>query len=260
MATIKNPVTIVQASSGDNKLPQLVDGSITTITAEDLNGCTEIRNNCFQSLSYLTSVELPSSLATINKGAFYGCSNLQTAILTGVQNLGAENDTNSVTVGVFSNCANLRNVTFSSNLKYIGGMCFYQCSNLTNITIPDSVTSIYARAFSNTNIGEKLIIPSSVNYIGEVAFSGCDNLTQVEFKGTISYQLYDTFYGCPNITLYDFRNCTTVPTLYRTASLGHSSSGCQIIVPDALYDTWTTADIWSDLTNVTFVKASEYVG
>ena len=57
--------------------------------------------------------------------------------------------------------------------------------------------------------------------------------------------------------LYDFRNCTVVPTLADT-TLGHKD-GCQIVVPDALYDEWIAATNWSSLTNVVFVKASEYV-
>ena len=58
--------------------------------------------------------------------------------------------------------------------------------------------------------------------------------------------------------LYDFRNCTSVPSLGYYGYIGHKN-GCQIVIPDALYDEWTTASGWKDLTNVVWVKASEYV-
>ena len=189
----------------ENKLPQLVDGSITTITAEDLNNITEIRDYAFYQYSNLQSINIPDSVTSIGQSAFQGCSSLTT-------------------------------VAIGNGVTSIGSDAFNSCSSLTSINIPASVTIIEGTAFQI-----------------------CTQLQRVVYQGQVPDIQRSTFSNCNRLSLYDFRNCTTVPTLYSTASLGHFNFGCKIIVPDALYDTWTTADIWSDLTNVTFVKASEYV-
>lgn len=181
MAIIKNPLTIVQRSGGDNKFAQLIDRSITTVTADDLADVTSI-----------------------------------------------------------------------------GSYAFYSCNDLTNVTIPDNVTSIGSYAFNGCGNLTNITIPNSVNIIGTYVFANCSSLTNVTYQGQVPNINSMTFQDCNAITKYDFRNCTTVPTLASTTSLGHAS-GCQIIIPDDLYDTWVTASVWSNLTDVTFVKASEYI-
>lgn len=78
MAIIKNPLTIVQASGGGNKLPDVLNKTITNLTAQDLEGVTQIPGYAFQRCIDLTSVEFPSILQTIGEYAFYYCSRLTT--------------------------------------------------------------------------------------------------------------------------------------------------------------------------------------
>ena len=228
MAKIKNPVTIVQQSSsgGDNKLPAFIDGSLTTITAEDLSGATSIRDFAFYGSS-ITGITIPSSVISIGNNAF-------------------------------SSCSSLTEVTIGNSVTSIGREAFTNCSRLTSITIPDSVTSIGSSTFSSCSSLTSITIPDSVTSIGSQAFWYCRDLTSVTYQGQVPNIQSNTFASCTSITKYDFRNCTTIPTLSNINSLGHAS-GCQIVLPDALYDTWTTSYVWSSLTRVTFVKASEYV-
>ena len=109
------------------------------------------------------------------------------------------------------------------------------CVSLTSITIPDNVTKT-----------------------GKNVFHHCIALAKVKYLGQVPNIDSNTFYNCTNIEVYDFRACTTIPTLYNVASLGHKAN-CQIVVPDALYDTWQTSTNWSSLTDVVWVKASDYV-
>lgn len=180
--TLVPKVLEIQGGGENNKFGQLVDRSITTITAEDLGDITSIGDNAFNS------------------------------------------------------CINLQSVDFGTNssLQTIGEYAFNRCASLTTITIPNSVTNI-----------------------GYSAFSNCSSLESVIYEGQVPNIQSYCFYNCRSIIKYDFRNCTTVPTLGIVNALGHAT-GCQIIIPDALYDDWTTATNWVSLTAVTFVKASEY--
>ena len=62
--------------SGFKKLGQLIDRSIESVTAEDLEGVTSIGGYAFYHCSLLNSVELPNSITTIGNRAFEGCTQL----------------------------------------------------------------------------------------------------------------------------------------------------------------------------------------
>ena len=120
------------------------------------------------------------------------------------------------------------------------------------------VTALRNSAFSYCSSLTTITIPSSVTSIGSKAFMSCTSLTSVIYDGQAPNISSGTFYGCSKIQLYDFRNCTRIPSLANTSALGHAS-GCQIVVPDALYDEWQQATNWSSLIDVVWVKSSEYV-
>ena len=69
---------IVQRGGGKDYsvFQALADRSITEVTAEMLDGVTEIGNYAFYYCSALTSVIIPSSVTSIGQSTFYGCSSL----------------------------------------------------------------------------------------------------------------------------------------------------------------------------------------
>ena len=60
----------------NKKLTQLVDGSVSELTAEDLKGVTSIRNYAFEYCSGLTSIKIPDIVTSIGNYAFSNCSGL----------------------------------------------------------------------------------------------------------------------------------------------------------------------------------------
>ena len=142
-------------------------------------------------------------------------------------------------------------------ISKIRSYAFYEYHSPISIDIPNSVTSIEGNAFSNCTGLTSVTIGNSVTKIVNYAFIGCTSLTSVKFIGQPPTIQLNTFNNCNSVAKYDFRGATSVPTLSSTASLGHAS-GCQIIVPDSLYDSWQQATNWAALTDVVWVKASEY--
>ena len=105
----KTNATVI-VGGGTNKLPQVVDKTITTITAEDLQGATKIGKNAFEDCTQLTSVVIPSGVTFIDMYGFAGCSNLSSVILP-------------------------------DTLTRMSSFSFYYNSVLKNIEIPSSFTT-----------------------------------------------------------------------------------------------------------------------
>lgn len=131
----------------DNKIAQLVDGTITEITAEDLKGITSIRDYAFYDCSKLTSITISDSVKRIGYYAFSACSGL-TSVTIG-------NGVTSIGESVFSYCSSLTSVTIPDSVTSIGNRAFFNCSSLTSVTMlsttPPTIESLtFPFGFSGT--------------------------------------------------------------------------------------------------------------
>lgn len=131
-------VVTTNVAIDNNKIGQIVDGSITELTAGDLEGATKLRDSIFSQYSSLTKVAIPSSVISIGNEAFY-------------------------------NCRSLTNITIGNGVTSIGESAFYGCSSLTSVTIPNSVTSISSGAFNSCTSLKSITIPSNVTSMGSAA-------------------------------------------------------------------------------------------
>lgn len=209
-----------------DKLRKLVSGTLKEIKETDLQGIENIKPYAFYHDNFITSVSIPDSVTSIGNGAF-------------------------------SSCWGLTSIRIGNSVKSIGGGAFQGCVSLTSVIIPDRVTSIEGWAFAYCSRLISVTFPSSVTSVGNNAFNDCSSLTFVKFMGQPPTIKSNTFQYCNSVAKYDFRGATSIPPLSSTISLGHAS-GCQIVVPDSLYDSWQRATNWTALTNVVWVKASEY--
>lgn len=105
--------------------------NLTRITFPE--GLTAIGQNCFRNCAKLESIELPSSVRTLDIYAFYGCKLLTSVVIPeGVE---------AIPRFLFDSCTALTDVTLPSTLKSIGAEAF-EATGLEEITIPESVTTI----------------------------------------------------------------------------------------------------------------------
>ncbi len=99
----------------------------------------------------------------IGPKAFYGLSELVSADLGGISEIGMK---------AFARCASLETVSFGGSLREIGAYAFFGCGSLASVNIPDSAASIGKSAFSGCTALTSVVIPDSVISIGENAFYG----------------------------------------------------------------------------------------
>ena len=146
-----------------DQLSKLIDGTITEVTAEDLQGITTIGNYAFANCLLLKTVSLPNSVTIIEMYAFQNCKSL----------IKAQISNNLTTIGnyAFSECTFLSELTIPNSVTSIGNSAFYSCSALTTVTIPNSVISIGDSAFTGCMGLTEITIPSSVKKIGNKVFT-----------------------------------------------------------------------------------------
>ena len=138
-------------STTENKLAQLVDRSITTVTAEDLQDATSIGHYAFYNCSSLTSITMPNSVTSIGNEAFSDCSSLTSITIS--------DSVTSIAARAFGGCSSLTSITIPDSVTSIGGKAFQKCNSLTSITIGSGIKSIGDRAFMIATI------PNSINII-----------------------------------------------------------------------------------------------
>lgn len=196
-----------------SKLPQVVDRTVTEITAEDLNGATSVADYAFYLCENLASISIPSGVTSIGTSAFRRCSALTNVVLpAGVTSLGTE---------AFRECSNLTSINIPSGVTSIPDSAFANCTKLENLVLPANVTSIGTNTFIYCQSLTSMVIPSSVTSIGSASFSYCRKLRSVTIEAS------------------------TPPTLASKNAFNGVHADFVIYVPAASVSTYQSAANWS---------------
>ena len=144
----------------------------------------------------------------------------------------------------FSTCYSLASITIPDRVTSIGNSAFSSCNSLASITIPNGVTSIGGSAFQNCYSIANVAIPDRVTSINGSAFSSCYSLANITIPDGVTSISKNAFQNCYGMRYYDFSACTSVPALQNTTAFNSIPSDCQMLIPAALYDEWSTATNW----------------
>ncbi len=184
---------------------------------------------CFK----VKSIELPSSVITIDEFAFLMC---------GLTSLEIPNGVKYINRYAFSSCSDLRNVVIPSSILAIGEGAFEECYmlsevyNLSTLTVTKGATSngklgFYALGIYNTkNQPSKITtdangfsifsdgeISSLVRYTGtETVVNVPDNVTAINamaFKNCDTVEMIEIPYNVLNVGDYAFHSCKNLQTV-----------------------------------------------
>ena len=175
--------------------------SLTEITIP--KSLTDCGHNIFSGCSNLKTIKFEKGITTIPKYLFYGGSydsyHGYASWFDGLEEIDIPETVTTIGKFAFYNCKNLTTVTGMKNVTKIGDNAFYNCSNLKEIIIPDGVTSIGSNAFQNCTSLASVRIPDSVTSLGTYIFDGCSSLTDVTLgKGLTSIPSY-MFSNCESL-------------------------------------------------------------
>lgn len=202
---------------------------------------TSIGGRVFYGCSRLTSLTVPSTLTSVEKGAFLDISvsdfryiiygDLATYVQRGQPYYSLSNETNTIkyyyngqeltdlripssvtSIGnyAFRYCRDLKNMTLPSGVTSIGNCAFFDCSGLTSVTLPLNLASIGYQVFRYCSGLTSVTFPSSLTLIGTEAFRGCSGLASLTLPYNLTSIGEDAFCGCSGLT-----NLTLSPSLTR---------------------------------------------
>ena len=193
------------------------------------NSVTTIGRYAFYGCSGLTSVTIPNLVTSIGTNAFYGCSGLTSVRLNSNAIVSSYYSSSSTIGSIFG--SQVEEYIIGDNVTSIGNNAFWNCTSLTSVTIPKSVTSIGSQAFSGCSGLTSVIIPNSVTSIGGGAFSGCSGLTSVIIPNSVTSIGNSAFHHCNGLMSVTIGNSVT--------SIGsYAFSGCSgltsVIIPNSV--------------------------
>ena len=155
---VKDYEKAVVTSPFDSKFDQLINGTLTEVTEEDLAGNTKVNDYAFYNQLYLRDVELADTITTIGTRAF-------------------ESDTSLYEVK-------------GSGVDTINDYAFYKCSTMKRF-VGKNLTTIKSYAFSFASLLEELNVSNVVSVAGN-SFSLC-GIKKLKFNSLISGVSHYTF-------------------------------------------------------------------
>ena len=155
------------------------------------NGITEMGNGVFSGCPLLADIELDEDHPTLccEDGALMSADRTRLyEVLNGSSILAYDmpDTIESIAKYAFWGCDNLQYVSLSDALTEIPAYAFSNCRGLQAVTIPYSVTQIDAKAFENCSHLEAIEIPETVKSIHDTAFDGCTNLQIKASAGSVA--------------------------------------------------------------------------
>ena len=101
------------------------------------NSVVTIDEYAFSQCKSLVSATIPSSVTSVARGLFKGCSALETV----------DYDARALSNMSFTECNSLTSFHIGSHVEWIETQCFYQNTSLTSLFIPNTVTYVRSQAF-----------------------------------------------------------------------------------------------------------------
>ena len=183
-------------------IPQSLEKIVIT------EGSTTISDNMFNGFGMVKEIDLPDTITSVGKNAFYGCRGITSINLKNVTNIGD---------GAFYGSTSLSDINFGSKLEYIGEKAFDATKYLLSkddkfvaidgilisyngdekeVTLGDDIVAVAGGAFAGNHTVETLNLSKNVTLLCKGAFDSCTNLANINITAStlcnIELEIFDT--------------------------------------------------------------------
>ena len=165
------------------------DNTVTKVIVPE--GVEKIGSYAFANLTALEEIVLPSTLQSIEYGAFYGCTSLEKITFSG------ENHLQIINQNAFENC-DLQGTIDLSAACVISDYAFAGNVDLEGFVTSDDLLSIGQYAFAGCKKLKDVTIESSKVKYGAYAFTGCEGLESFYVNAAVVPE--GMFYEAKNLT------------------------------------------------------------
>lgn len=165
------------------------EGTVTKVVIPE--GVKIIESYAFANLTALEEIVLPSTLESIEYGAFTGCSRLKKISFS------SENNLKIINQRAFFECG-LEGTLDLSSACVISNYAFAGNKNLKAVTTSESLLSIAQYAFAGCEKLEEVTITAGKVKYGAYAFNGCKALTSFYVNAAVLPE--GMFYECEAMT------------------------------------------------------------
>lgn len=200
--------------------------SLKTIGKGALSGCG------------ITSLVIPSGVAQIQDYAFMRCPNLERIVIpSSVSSIGTRAlaycpklseveiaaNISSIPEGLFEACGGLQTLSLDklSECSEIGQWALADCNGITTLVLPSQTSDIEKAALYGTSGIATVILPANLSYIGDVAMANMSGLTDINASAVLS-----------------------VPQLGQNVWSGVDQSKVKLLTPDGQQDSYRASDQW----------------
>ena len=137
----------------------------------------------------LAAAEPDPEATTVGNYAFYGCSELESALIgSKVSEIGG---------GTFADCPKLKSITVEAGNEHYatvdgmlltadGKVLISGAGDATDITVPNGVTNILEGAFAGFTAITNVTLPNTVQVVGEAAFSNATALASMTIPNSVT--------------------------------------------------------------------------
>ena len=181
-------------SSGLGITQLTVPEGVEVIGPYSFEGCKKLKTIDFCNVKFLA------------RGAFMGCESLESLDLTGITYFSEDN------AGTFSNCPNLRKITYSRT---------------------DREHNIESRANESNEVIETVVIGNGVYTVNSKAFADCKNLETAMISNSVESIADDAFENCEKLTIICADNSNAM--LYAKRNNINYKTFKILPIPDQLY-------------------------